>query len=209
MPIIIGGSNNSILTTTWANKPASYPVGQSLFISNVGAKGSHWWYDGTRYKPVNGSVVLATLDATTSNINNTATVVLQTLLPAGAWQTSDVIRVQAYMEKSGATDTGIATAYVGTAGTTSDTGVLSSTWMTATIRTADSFCDFRLESATSVQQVSLLAGYGNTTLVTNAATTITSAAANALYVSIGIRSGGTTDTVLSRHATITLISKAN
>lgn len=209
MPIILGGTTNTILTTTWANKPASYPVGQSVFMSNVGPKGSHWWYDGTRWKPTSGSLVLASLDSASSSIGNTEVIGFQYLLPAGLWQVGDIIRINAYVEKSGTTDSGIAYFHFGTAGTTSDTAVLNgSTWMSAANKSAEYFADFRLESATSVQQVSIGNGLGGSSSQPTTVT-VSSVTSNAVYFSLGLRSNGSTDTVLIRSAFMQLFSKAN
>lgn len=196
-------------STTWANIPAAGAAGKMAFVSNAGTKGSMWLDDGTRWKPLNGAAILATLDSATGNIANTATIVLQYLIPAGMWQTGDVIRVQGTFEKSGTTDTGIVTIYIGTAGTTSDTTVLSSTWLAATSLAVDYFVDYRLDAATTVQQVSMNTGYSAASSNQFLSYTISSAAANDLYVSLAFRSGGTTNTVLSRYASISLFSKAN
>jgi hypothetical protein len=208
----VGGGGVSALSNTsvtWANIPAAGTAGRTIFVSNAGTKGSFWYDDGTRWKPMNGQCLLASLDSASANIGSTSTIVMQATIPAGMWQTGDIIRVQGFMEKSGATDTGITVISCGTSGTTSDTGLISATWMAATSRTTDYFNDFRLESATSSQLVSIAPGYGATTSVLASPVTISSAATNTLYISWGIRSSGATDTVSGRAGSVWLISKAN
>lgn len=201
------GITSSSLVTTWANKPPAGFAGRTAFFTNAGTKGSMWVDDGTRWKLLNNQTILTTLDSSSGNISNSATIVLQYLIPAGMWQVGDVIRLQATMEKSGTTDTGITTAYIGTAGTTSDTTVLSATWAVAATISLDSFIDIRLDAATTAQIVSLNTGYGATTGNQLVSYTISSAATNNLYVSLAIRSSGTTNTVLSRYGAVYLKSK--
>lgn len=213
MAILIGGSTNTILSTTWANKPASYPVGQSVFITNAGTKGSHWFYDGTSWKPVNGLALLASLDSASSNIANTETIVFQYLLPAGLVQTGDRLRLSFGHVKSGTTDGVTFTTRLGAAGTTSDTALTSISGLSASLRQTSSIVDFRLESATSMRMMPnsrVTAGYGTTSAAAwDAAVTISSASANALYFSVGLAVGGTTDTANVTSAELFLISKAN
>jgi len=196
-------------STTWANIPAAGNAGKMVFVSNAGTKGSMWLDDGTRWKPLNGIVTLSTLYTPSGNIGNTATIVHQYLIPAGMWQLNDVLRISGYTGKSGTTDQMIAYFYVGTAGTTSDTQVNASTWMTAASVSAAYFCEIKLTTATTSQLNSITSGYGGSSSAVPAGVTISSASANALYVSFGIRSAGTTDTVKAYSASIQLLSTAN
>lgn len=206
-------SQNVITSTTWANKPSAYITGQPVFISNAGTKGSHWFYDGTRWKPVGGSCVLATLDSASSAINNSITIAFQYQMPAGLLQTGDRLRVALSITKSGTTDAGGVRGYCGTAGTTGDTGLFSLTAMAAATLQQSYLLDFRLESATSLQMLASSnapMGYGQASTVALASpVSISSASANALYFSIGLNSGGTTNTLQAVDAQLTLIAKAN
>lgn len=203
--------------STWANIPAAGNAGRMHFVSNAGTKGSMWLDDGTRWKPLNGIVLLASLDAASASIGNTATNVFQYLIPAGLVQAGDNIRLELNYAKSGNTDTMALTVRCGTAGTTADTSIVSLTVLNATMRQAASIVDYRLESATSLQILpssrinsSASMGYGgSSTAAIDAAVTISSAAANALYFTPFINSSGTTDTVQLYGAKLWLISKAN
>lgn len=213
MTVLVGGSNNTILSTTWANKPASYPVGQSVFITNAGTKGSHWFFDGTRWKPVGGIASLASLETATGNIANSETNAFQYLLPAGLWQTGDRLRFTHTQTKSGTTDSAQVVVRIGTAGTTGDTAVLSRANLQGVNIQAGTVLDIRLESATSALVLSssrAILGYSNASITAfDAAVTISSAAANALYVSVNINSNGTTDTTKLIDAQLQLVAKAN
>jgi len=207
------GSPAGILTTTWANKPASYPTGLPVFISNAGTTGSLWIYTGTRWKPLNGQALLASLDAVSSNIGSSATIVHQYLIPAGMLQTGDRIRARISGSKSGTTDAMTLRFYMGTAGTTSDTQVMSGTVLAAGNRNFGTDIDFRLSSATTLQQLSgITAPFGYSTSGSTAypaAVSITSAAANALYFSVGIFSGGATNTVAIEDSQIFITSSGS
>lgn len=196
--------------TTWASIPAAGTAGKMVFVSNAGTKGSMWLDDGTRWKPLNGIATLATLDTTSANIGNTQTVVFQYLIPAGMWQVGDRIRIYSTFVKSGTTDTGTWYLTVGTAGTIFDTTIISSTQLTAGNRQIGNIWEFRLESATSLQPIASSAGgYGTPTSTAQPApSTISSATANALYVSVSIK-GGTTDTVKLVDGQIELVSSGN
>lgn len=198
---------------TWAGKPASLPAGQVAFISDAGARGSHWRYDtaNSRWRPLGGAVVLASLTSTTADHSATDTVVFQYQMPAGLWQQGDVLRFDLGAKKSGTTDTMAINLRVGVAGTTADTSVGSLTFITASQRQAAAIVDTRLEAATSVQRLPVTAGTfgysgtGNSTAFP-AAVGISSTVANALYVSVSIASSSSTDTVALVGSKLTLIS---
>lgn len=210
MALLTSGTSG-ILSTTWAGKPVSYPVGQPVFITNAGTKGSHWYWDGTRWKPVGGAAMLASMDSASASIGNSGTIVFQYQMPTGLFQTSDRLRLYVGMTKSGTTDTSGMQVYVGTAGTTSDTAVLAVTSMNATTLQTASIMDFRLESATSIRMMPntrLQAGYGaSSTTAWDAAVTISSASANSLWFSFVIYSNGTTNTVRAVDAQLQLVAK--
>lgn len=207
-------SQNVITSTTWANKPSAYITGQPVFMSNVGTKGSHWFYDGTRWKPQNGSALLASLDAVSSNYTNSAGIPFQYQLPAGTLQTGDILRLYFGASKSGTTDTCGITFRMGTAGTSADTSIVATTLMAAGTRQVALIADFRLDSATTLRPMpsgaSSAPGYiFSSSAAFPTAVTISSASANALYFNVELYSGGTTDTVAATHAQLHVISKAN
>lgn len=198
-----------ITGTTWANIPAAGTAGKMVFVSNAGTKGSMWLDDGTRWKPTNGYAVLASLDSVSSNVANSETIVFQYQIPAGLWQTGDIIRINYSQEKSGTTDTAALVIRCGTAGTTSDTQLSgSSANIAAANRFNSGYVEYRLNSATSAQQTATLGGVGSASSALPAIA-ISSASANALYISVSIYSSGATDTVALRSAMLQIFSKAN
>jgi hypothetical protein len=199
---------------TFAAKPAAntVPAGTIYRASDLGENGAYIESNGTRWRLVQGEAALKTLGAAPAAINNVETIVLQTLLPIGGWQTSDSIFVRAALSKSGAVDTGLLTVRVGTAGTVADTAItgLSSFIVFAAAGRAGAYeFEIKLLGATSAQKLGTQgtgnSGYGGTGTTTQvAATVITDASANALYLTLTAASGGTTDTLTVHSASFRL-----
>jgi hypothetical protein len=210
------GSPGALLSTTWTNKPATYPVGLPLYISDVGVKGSHWFYDGTRWKPVNNLALLSSLDAPSATMNNSASIVHQYQMPAALLQTGDRILIRVTMSKSGTTDVGGLRVWVGTAGTTSDTLVVNlSTFLAAAQRAAGALIDLKVISATSLLPLPANAAvtpgfsYGTASNSAFAAATTISNVSNSLYVSLGGVLNGTTDTCTMQDVQVSYLGSAN
>jgi hypothetical protein len=187
---------------TWATKPAAYPAGQVVFISDYGTRGTYWVYDTgmARWKPF-GKQLLKSLDALSAATNNTETIRLQQLLPAAGLQAGDRIEARLSITKSGTTDTGSLRVRVGTAGTTGDAVVYSTTFLSAAQIHGGAIVEFRADSATTLQ---LLArsdyGYGGATTNGIPAPVTIPNISNALYVSASLLSGGATNTVIMADA---------
>lgn len=203
-------------TQTWANLPAASSNSWAVTVaSDLGTNGSLVASNGTRWRPVNGEATLKSLAAPVSGVANSDTLVLQALIPAGAWQAGDVVAVRHLaVNKSGTTDTALVTVRVGTAGTTGDTvitGLSAAQGLTAAMQAGGLDFDLRLISNTSAQRVGNVAagagGFGaGSASAESAATTISDASANALYVTVWIKSGGTTNTVGASSCQIQLIT---
>lgn len=207
MPVSVDASKtliDGVSVLTWANKPASADASRPFLFTDVGSSGTLMRYAGSRWRPLAGQAMLASLGATVTGITNTETIFLQTLIPAGAWQTNDLIRVTVAGAKSGTTDIGVFTVRVGTAGTTADTSVFATAAMSSAGRTYGITKDLKLTAATSSQDTPVYLGVSSSALL--AAVAISSASANALYVSLSWTSGGTTDTISALTGTIQLIT---
>jgi hypothetical protein len=160
-----------------------------------------------------GPVQLKTLGAPVAGVDNTEDIVMQTQLAAGQWPVNGVIRVRLTGDKSGGTDTYLLTVRVGTAGTTADTaltGLSARAVMAGTSVAGGWEYDILLVSATSALVVGnaspAQSGYGaSSSTAISAATTITNASTNALWVSVGIASGGASNTVAIRTGSISLV----
>lgn len=197
------GANNTapiLGGRTWAIGSAMTPyVGSVDYFTDVGI-GSHCSYVGSRWKPVNGRAVLKSLGAAVSGVTNSYSQVMQTLLPSNSLKANDTIRVYLALNKSGTTDTGQVFIGIGTAGTTGDAGILNATGlMAASARTWAGFIDIKIVDDTTAQKVggstTVSTGVGTSTTVAASGTAISSISANALYVTVFIRSSSTNDTV--------------
>lgn len=205
----------SIPTYTWATKPATFPTGASVFISNFGPKGSHWYYDGALWKPVGGRITMAATDADSASVNNNETIRLQALFPAGGLQVGDQFEIPWKVNKSGTTDTGSVRVRMGTLGTTGDTQLFSQTVLIAANRQGGALFGFRLNSATTVAQYPITSasgigsGYPATAVGGVPADTTISSVASATYVSVSILSSSTNDTIVLANGRIDFIRSPN
>ena len=162
------------------------------------------------YFPFANRRLLASLNAVSSNINNTETVVLQALVPAGSWLVGTMIELPNLgATKSGTTDTCAIKIRVGTAGTSADTQILTNSPLGAANRAWNGQAVMRLDSATTVLPVGgnsagFQQGTANSAL---SAVTISSAASNALYVSVTLASSSTNDTVALAMGSIWMVDR--
>lgn len=201
----------AVVRAAWANRPSSSVSGALFFATDAGASGTLFLADGTRWRALNGEATLKLLGADSSNIANTETAVLQTQMPVDLWQVGDVLRVYFGLSKSGATDNANAVIRIGTAGSSADTAILTlNTQLAAANLTGGYTFDFKLASATTVQRIAAILASGAYEGSSNgaypAAVAISSAAENALYVSVGISSSGVTDTVKMTSGGIQLLT---
>jgi hypothetical protein len=198
-------------TQTWANLPAAAGnSGAYTIASDLGTNGSVVTSNGARWRPVGGATNLYKLGAATGNISNSETIICQVQIPANAWQTSDTLRFWFTQTKSGSTDAANANIRIGTAGTIADALVMSATTLGASNLTGGYLYDVKLTSATTALRtggvIASGAYVGATTGAIPSPVTITSAAANALWASVSISSGGTTNTVSAQDCQIQLIT---
>lgn len=205
----------TVTPQSWATIGATAPATDTYaFASDFGHDGGLLRYNGTRWKPLNGSLVLASLDTAPGGVGSVEAIAFQYQLPINALQNKDRLRLALTMTKSGTTDAGTLRFRMGTAGTTGDTQIYSQNAMIAANQVIDMIVDFRLESATSIQMLGASGGAapgysGTSGNAAIAPTTISSASANAVFFSVGILSAGVTNTVTLLDATLTMISTAN
>lgn len=204
---------------TMATLPAAATAGARTlaWVTDLGTNGTLVVSTGSRWKPVNGRGQLAALGPPMSGINNTPTLILQTLIPAAGWPVLDVMRLWIDTSKGTlSSDAGVLTVRLGTTGTTSDTaitGLSALNLMSAGHRSGGYVLDIKQLTTTSVQKlgnnttaVSPIGGGSNSAVA--AATTVTDLSANAMYLSIYFSSGGTSDTVGVEHAAIEWVPAA-
>jgi hypothetical protein len=198
-------SSTTVPTSTFAGLPACASNSGAFYrVTNIGpSPGVVLMCDGTRWKPAAGTVRLYALAAPVTGLTNSEAISAQTLLPAGALQVNDQIRVWISGTKSGTTDASTLNLRVGTAGTTADAAVISMTPMSAAQQTFGGTVSLKLTSATASQRLGTMnatAGVagsydgGNATALP-ATVAIPSIASNANFVSVSMLSAGATNTV--------------
>ena len=166
---------------------------------------------GSVLLPSLGATTLKTLNAPSASIANTETIVFQYLVPANLLRVGDRLRLWFTESKSGTTDIANMRVRLGAAGTTADALLFSAGVLAATSRAGGWILDFKLVSATTIQQLGSsntgqVVGYGQIGAPAfPAAVTITDASANALYLSVGVFSSSTNDTVALQDAHLQII----
>jgi hypothetical protein len=183
--------------------PAANFSGYMALATDLGSlPGTYLVSDGTRWKILGGTATLKQLGAAAGGVTNTESLVLQTLIPAGAMRQYDSLRFWMSLTKSGTTDALNLTLRIGTAGTTADAAVISLAGaVSAASLTFGGVFDLKMLTTTSAQRagtgaVTGISSYsGQTGTAQSVAVTIPDISANAVYASIGIVSAGTTNTV--------------
>lgn len=208
---IIGQSDPSIIpSVAWSALPASPPASTVRFCTNYGTAGALLIYRGSRWMPVGGSALVSSAEAASANIGATPTIVHQYQFEAGMLRVGDKIRARFTLSKSGNSDTGALRIYMGTAGTTSDTQISAAVnIMSSANRAAGVDTDFCIISATTTRQLgssTTALGYSASVSTAQPADVTISNISNSLYFSIGIFSGGATDTVVLQNAQIFVTS---
>lgn len=138
-----GGSTVTGPAYTWANRPtAAGNTGLCVRITDVGVSGgSYWFSDGTNWRPVGGSVLIASqqgsittpVSAFTGVTSSTFTIT-QPVFPAGMLiPGSATIEVEAQLRRTGATATALMNVRLGTAKTSADNAIYAFTYAATTL----------------------------------------------------------------------------
>ena len=191
---------------TWAGKPTAAASGSGTIVRitdvGVGAFGSLWASDGTNWRPLNGSVVLANLSATLASPVATQTggtgsvfTAASVSIPAGMLiPASSQIQVVAHVRRTGTGGTNNMRVYVGTASSASDSDILTAS-MAAT-NNLDQFTNFWFQPWTSTALTSV--NWGNTGNGSSTGAAIDRSTnfntAAAMYLNFGIRAANAADT---------------
>jgi hypothetical protein len=213
MPMTKGST--ALGSMTYAALVASYPASSwtnyTAFVTNWGANGTSVRSNGTRWIPNNGQVILKKMGSAVSGLASTETAVVSVQLPAGVLQAGDTIRIILSLSKTGTTDTGAISVRIGVNGTTADsalTGLSAFASLTAAQISGGPIYAVRILSSTSAQKTgnnsSNASGYGGAGAGAAAAATtgLTDMSSNAVYITVGAKSGGGTDTVGVQEVTI-------
>lgn len=202
-----------VISRTWGTLPTTPETGTLCLCTDYGTTGNLLIYKGGRWVPVNGQALVSSVQAVSANVGATPTIVHQYQFPAGMLQIGDKIRARFAISKSGNTDTGPLRIYMGTAGTTSDTQISAAVnLLSSANRAAGVDVDFCVISATTIRQLGAIAtptGYSVTGNTAQPSDVTIANISNALYFSIGIFSGGSTDTVALQNAQLFVTSSTS
>lgn len=206
-PAITGAA--TLTADTVANIVATTPAAGSMrWASNLGVAGGLLVYNGTRWKPVGGQLVLAKLLTTVASIANSETILLQAnAMQPGLLKAGDSLEFLIDTTKSGTTDGAVVTLRLGTAGTTSDTAVLGNTTVLAAAnRTVGTCWHIKLVDNTTSQRSGSIGSNGHcgaaSATASPATIAITDMSTNALIPTITTNSSSTNDTVGATDARI-------
>lgn len=112
-------------------------AGQEYTVTDLGPARSRWHYDGTRWRPNGGRVILRNIPAAVTGVAQLAEQILDSFaIPANLLaKDGDIIFAMYALEKSAATETLQVRFRIGTAGSTADTQLVG----TSPLSTARSF----------------------------------------------------------------------
>ena len=203
---------------TWATLPsASASLQRTVFVTDVGVGGSHWYSDGSRWRPVGGRVTLKNAISSSSNNTTTKTVLDYAVIPAGLWADGDLLEVDFVKERTGGTsDTDNTDVLIGTAATTVGSTLwdasngLTNALATTTLVMRPAITRYRRESATSVRPLAPAGNSGSgTATAANTVKTVPNLDQQATYLQITSKlTSGAGETAWLRGFTVALVAGA-
>ena len=205
-----GGVTSYILQNyTWATLPTASSVsGMQARVTDL--NNAVFESNGTRWKPVNGRAVIASVDAATSMSGITETIVFQKLIPANVIKNSDRLCIKCTFSKSGVSESTTFTVRVGKLGTIADTSLQSAIILSTTTVSAGIYDDFKRISATSLQKMgngSQSTQYnGGSTAAVPTAVTVANLDSNPVYLTITFTQSAAAETATLHDLVLELVS---
>lgn len=197
---------------TWALLPsASSMSGKTAWVSDVGGAGSMWKSNGTRWKPVGGSVFLGQVIDRPSTSGVTSKNIGSILIPAGLIQDGDRLRCTFSLSKSGASETATLAFRFGSVNTVSDASFFTTGGFSGTNQSLGAFVDVLRKSATSMQklgngQTMSNAYSGPTTAAFPSAVTVENMDSTAMYLHLMCAMSSTVEVVTLEDMLVELVS---
>jgi len=193
VPIVQGGVNKSVAGAlgavfTWATKPLASAYNGSAYISDIGVGGSHWYSDGSKWRPVGGRVTIKNTIADVTNNGAPKVVLDYATIPAGLWGDGDLIDVLWNVERTGGaadshtTDLALGIAPAATVGTS--LGVSTGSPSTTNLDVATRHT-LKKDSATSIRPLSIAGSVGlGSATAANTAVTVANMDTQTTYLQI-------------------------
>jgi len=211
---LAGGATTGTYTNMLA--VSSPTTGQQFIVTNLGIGPSLWMYNGTNWRPEGGKILLRSLPlSVTGVVNSLEQIMDQFTLPMNLLtKNGDRLAFKFAYEKNGTADTLQIRIRIGTAGTTSDTILFSSSALTGANKSVGSLKDFRRVNATTLQH---LGAVGNTTPSTGLSAfsgvqasqqafsvTVSDLDTNSLFVSTTLQMSAGLETPVLQHLDVVL-----
>lgn len=196
---IVGSFKDVVTTpsTTWAALPSATSVTayrSKYFVTDYPGVPQEVYSDGTNWKTVNQAILGYTRETGTVTTTSITEVILKNyLFPAGFFKVGDYIVISVHISKDNSTNSQNSTVRMGTAGTTADTLLVSTTSAIAggTMNVPHTPLTLYIASATTVELAQ------GATLTTTTRTITIPNISNALYLDFGISNNTNTATVVS------------
>lgn len=212
------GTTSATPAMLWTARPtpAATNVGREIRFTDVGGNigtggGNFFFSNGTRWKPVNNSIVLDSVDTANSGIANTAEQQLNPnhiLIPGGVIGNFDRLRLWVSMSKNAAADSTTIRLRFGPLGTVADPILSTITSLATTNQSLGFLTEFKRLSATTMQKqgnASTDISYmGASAGAYPAAVTVSDMDANGMYLSITSQLSGGTEIVTLQDYTLEL-----
>ncbi len=190
---------NIIGSSTFASLPAASSVPafiQPFYVSDVGINGSYWVSNGTNWRLMTSPQMVKGLSTPIADNGGTGIAIQsQILFPPGSLQVGSRLRVELATYKAGTAQTHTWVIKMGSAGTTSDTSLMTYQLSASNIQLA-TLLDFMIDSNTTIHeqlQNVFTTPFGTSTGAESSDVTIPNITSNALYLSIASYSGGATE----------------
>lgn len=202
----------------WANRPAATAanVGRQARFTDVGGNlgtggGNFYFSNGTRWKPMNGSIVLDSVDTANAGIANTAEQQLNPnhiIIPAAVIGDFDRLRLWVSMSKSSTIDSTTIRIRFGPLGTVADPILSTVTTLATTNQSLGFLTEFKRQNSTTMQKQ----GNASTDVSYNGANagaypvgvTVSDMNLNGMYLSITSQLTGGTEIVTLQDYTLEL-----
>lgn len=153
--------------TTWANRPSSAKPNEIIKVTDIGPVDELFFYTGSRWAPLNGTLVLASTNTSVSVTGTVDQTELATFtLPGGLVSANGVIEISSFWTVTNSANSKIIKIKIGQ---TSDPVTGGSSFVNRTETTIlyhQHFCALRAANATNAQKAAsstLAAGFGSTT----------------------------------------------
>lgn len=190
----------------WSARPTTSQVGAQIIFTDVGggnpgpSGGNLFFWNGARFKPMNGNCLLDAIDTANSGVANTAEQQLnpnRVAVPAGLISDYDRLRLWFSASKNGASDTCTLRVRWGSLGTTSDPVIATIATLAGANQSYGTLMEFKRLSATTVQKqgnADPSSNYvGASTGAYPAAVTVSNMDTNAMFMTLSAQMTGGTE----------------